>query len=48
VIPSLKDKIVLKAMSKLLEEVYEPEFLKTNHGLRPNRGTHTALESITK
>ena len=48
VIPSPKDKIVLKAMSKLLEEVYEPEFLKTNHGFRPNRGTHTALESITK
>lgn len=47
-IPSSKDKIVLKAMSKLLEKVFEPEFLNTNHGFRPNRGTHTALESITK
>jgi RNA-directed DNA polymerase len=47
-IPSPKDKIVLKAMSMVLEKIYEPIFLKTNHGFRPNRGTHSALESITK
>jgi retron-type reverse transcriptase len=46
--PSPKDKIVLKAMSTLVEKVFEPEFLNTNHGFRPNYGTHTALESITK
>ena len=48
VIPSPKHKIVLKAMSMLLEKIYEPEFLNTNHGFRPNCGTHTALKSITK
>jgi len=47
-IPNPKDKIVLKAMSMLLEKIYEPEFLNTNHGFRPNCGTHTALKSITK
>jgi len=47
-IPSPKDKVVLKAMSMILENIYEPEFLSTNHGFRPNRGTHSALESITK
>jgi len=47
-IPSPKDKIILKAMSMVLERVYEPVFLNTNHGFRPNRGTHSALESITK
>jgi len=47
-IPNPKDKIVLKAMSMLIETIFEPEFLNTNHGFRPNRGTHTALESITK
>lgn len=46
--PSPKDKIVLKAMSTLVEKVFEPEFLNTNHGFRPNYGTHTALKSITK
>jgi retron-type reverse transcriptase len=30
-IPSPKDKIVLKAMSMILEKVYEPIFLETNH-----------------
>jgi retron-type reverse transcriptase len=35
-------------MSTLIEKVFEPEFLNTNHGFRPNYGTHTALESITK
>jgi len=47
-IPHSKDKIVLKAMSMLLEIFFEPEFLNTSRGFRPNRGTHTALESITK
>jgi retron-type reverse transcriptase len=47
-IPSPKDKIVLKAMSMILEKVYEPIFLETNHSFRPKRGTHSALESITK
>jgi retron-type reverse transcriptase len=47
-IPSPKDKIVLKAMSMILEKIYEPIFLGTNHGFRPKRGTHSALESITK
>ena len=46
--PGPKDKVVLKAMSKLLVKVFEPEFLNTNHGFRPKKGTHTALESITK
>jgi len=47
-VPSPKDKVVLKAMSIILEKIYEPVFLKTNHGFRPNLGTHSALESITK
>jgi retron-type reverse transcriptase len=47
-IPNSKDKVVLKAMSMVLEKIYEPEFLNTSHGFRPNRGTHSALNSITK
>tara|TARA_B110000046_G_scaffold171804_1_gene193013 strand:- start:17063 stop:17353 length:291 start_codon:yes stop_codon:yes gene_type:complete len=47
-IPSPEDKVVLKAMSMVLEKIYESEFLNNNHGFRPNRGTHSALESITK
>jgi retron-type reverse transcriptase len=47
-IPSPRDKVVLKAMHMILEKVYEPTFLNANHGFRPNCGTHSALESITK
>lgn len=47
-LPNAHDKVVLKAMSLILEKIYEPEFLNTNFGFRPNRGTHSALESVTK
>lgn len=47
-IPNPRDKVVLKAMSMVLEEIYEPLFLNTSHGFRSNFGTHTALESVTK
>ena len=47
-IPSFTDKIVLKAMSSLLNEIFESKFNKNSHGFRPNKGCHTALESIKK
>ena len=47
-IPTLRDKIVQKSMSILLNLIYEPEFSRFNHGLRPNRGCHTALTEISK
>lgn len=45
-IPSPVDKITQKVLKGILEEVYEPIFLNTSHGFRPNRGTHTALKEI--
>lgn len=45
-IPSLRDKIVQKAASNILEEIYEPIFLESSHGFRPNRNCHTALKQI--
>jgi len=41
-----REKIVQMAVSMILENIFEPEFLNTNHGFRPNRGTHTALKSL--
>lgn len=40
---SPRDKIVQKALSVILEHLWEPEFLNTSHGFRPNRSVHTAL-----
>jgi len=45
-IPSPVDKITQKVLKGILEEIYEPIFLNTSHGFRPNRGTHTALKEI--
>lgn len=45
-IASPRDKIVQKAIQIILERVYEPKFLETSHGFRPNKGTHTALQYV--
>ena len=47
-IPSFTDKLVQEALRMILEAVYEPIFLDTSHGFRPNRSCHTALKSIKK
>lgn len=47
-IPSPRDKVVQKVAARILEEIYEPEFLNSSHGFRPKRGTHTALREIRK
>lgn len=47
-IPSPRDKVVLKAASNVLEEIYEGNkiFLDCNHGFRPGKSTHSALYQI--
>lgn len=35
-----------EAIRIILNAIYEPTFLESSHGFRPNRGCHTALESI--
>lgn len=45
-IPSSVDKVTQRVLKGIMEEIYEPIFLNTSHGFRPNRGTHTALREI--
>lgn len=45
-ISSPRDKVVQQAMYLILNAIYEPSFLDTSHGSRPNRGNHTALKAI--
>lgn len=47
-IPSFTDKLVQEALRMILEAVYEPIFLDSSHGFRPNRSCHTALKNIKK
>jgi retron-type reverse transcriptase len=41
-----RDRIVQEAIRIILNAIYEPTFLESSHGFRPNRGCHTALEAI--
>lgn len=45
-IPSFTDKLVQEAVRMILETIYEPIFMDTSHGFRPNRSCHTALDSV--
>jgi group II intron reverse transcriptase/maturase len=45
-IPTFTDKLVQEALRMVLESVYEPVFLDSSHGFRPNRSCHTALKTI--
>jgi retron-type reverse transcriptase len=42
------DNLVQEAMRLILEQIYEPLFLDSSHGFRPNRSSHTALKTISK
>ena len=45
-IPSLEDKIVQRATVKLLNAIYEQDFLECSYGFRPGRNAQHALDEI--
>jgi group II intron reverse transcriptase/maturase len=45
-IAALEDKIVQKAVVRILEQVYEEDFLNFSYGFRPGRGQHNALDAV--
>ena len=45
-IPTFEDKLVQEVIRKILAAIYEPIFLDTSHGFRPNRSCQTALYQI--
>jgi RNA-directed DNA polymerase len=42
-IPTFEDKVLQRAVSMVLEAVYEQEFLDCSYGFRPGRSAHQAL-----
>jgi retron-type reverse transcriptase len=46
-IPGPRDKVVQKAATIELENIFENIFENSSHGFRPKRGTHTALKEIS-
>ena len=45
-IPILEDKIVQKGMSRILEAIYEQDFLDCSYGFRPGRNCHDVLRTV--
>ena len=47
-LPALEDKIVQKGIARILEAIYEQDFLDCSYGFRPNRDCHAALKAVDK
>jgi len=47
-LPALEDKIVQKGISRVLEAIYEADFLNCSYGFRPARNCHQAINAVDK
>jgi len=45
-IPAFEDKVLQRAVTMVVEAVYEEDFLDCSYGFRPNRSAHQALEAL--
>ena len=45
-IPTFEDKVLQRAVTMVLESVYEQDFLDCSYGFRPGRSPHQALQSF--
>lgn len=47
-IPTVEDKLVQLMCKKILEAIFEADFLDVSHGFRPNRNCHDAIDQLDK
>jgi len=47
-IPTVEDKLVQMCIKKILDAIYEVDFLDTSYGFRVNRSYHQALNRVNK
>jgi len=47
-LPALEDKIVQKGIARILEAIYEADFLDCSYGFRPGRDCHQAISAVNK
>ncbi len=45
-IPTVEDRLVQRAVARLLEAIYETDFLDSSYGFRPGRSPHQALAAL--
>jgi RNA-directed DNA polymerase len=46
-IPCFEDKLVQSGLVRILESVYEQDFIEDSYGFRPNRSCHKALRALS-
>ena len=47
-IPPVEDKVVQMGIKKILEAIYEADFMDVSYGFRPNKSCHLALNALDK
>lgn len=47
-IPTLEDKLVQSGLNKILQAIYEQDFIEDSYGFRPGRGCHDALRVLNQ
>lgn len=47
-IPAYEDKLVQDVLKRILEAIYEQDFLNLSYGFRPNRSMHDALKRLNQ
>ncbi|MES9858930.1 MAG: group II intron reverse transcriptase/maturase [Sedimenticola sp.] len=47
-IPVLEDKLVQAGLVKILQAIYEQDFIEDSYGFRPGRGCHDALRALSR
>jgi RNA-directed DNA polymerase len=45
-IPTVEDRLLQRAVARILSAIYEPEFLECSFGYRPGRNPHLALKAL--
>jgi retron-type reverse transcriptase len=45
-VPTCEDKVLQRAVTMVLEAVYEQDFLDCSYGFRPRRSAHQALQAL--
>jgi len=47
-IPTVEDRLLQRSMARILEAIFEADFLECSYGFRPGRNPHGALRALRK
>jgi group II intron reverse transcriptase/maturase len=47
-IPAIEDKLVQAGLVRILEQIYEQDFIEDSYGFRPDRSCHDALRALSE